>query len=138
MKKQSALCKGKWHSGCTGCKCDCHKHGMRVYIAGSYSADNCLKVLDNIRIGQRAAVELLLKGMVPFCPWLDYQFHLMLREGEALTVADYQKYSMAWLEVCDAVFVLPNSENSKGTQAEIARAKELKIPVFNYCERMKK
>jgi len=46
-----------------------------------------------------------------------------------LTVEDYYRYSMAWLEVADEVWVLPNSESSKGTQAEIKRAKELFIPV---------
>jgi hypothetical protein len=33
------------------------------------------------------------------------------------------------LEKCDIVYVLPNYENSKGTIAEIKRAKELAIPV---------
>ena len=36
---------------------------------------------------------------------------------------------MAWLEVSDEVWVLPNSENSKGTQGEIKRAEKLDIPV---------
>ncbi|KKL26448.1 hypothetical protein LCGC14_2395160, partial [marine sediment metagenome] len=39
------------------------------------------------------------------------------------------RYSIAWLEVSDEVWVMPNSENSKGTQVEIKRAKELNIPV---------
>ena len=55
----------------------------------------------------------------------------MLRDGEKLDVEAYYRYSMAWLEVSDAVFVLPNSENSKGTQAEIKRAEELNIPVYH-------
>ena len=102
----------------------------RIYVAGSYSADNVITVLENMRIGMRASVEVFLAGFAPFCPWLDYHFQLMLREGEVLTVNDYYEYSLAWLEVSDAILVLPNSENSKGVQAEIRRAEELKIPIF--------
>lgn len=102
----------------------------RIYIAGAYSANNVITVLDNIRIGIRASTELFLKGYSPFCPWLDFHFQLMLREGEILSVEDYYRYSIDWLEVSDAMYILPNSENSKGTQKEIKRAIELNIPVF--------
>lgn len=101
----------------------------RVYVAGAYSADNVITVLDNMRRGMRASTEVFLKGFSPFCPWLDYQFTLMLRDGEKLTVEDYYRYSMAWLEVSDVVLVLPGSEHSKGTKQEIIRANELGIPV---------
>jgi hypothetical protein len=83
-------------------------------------------VLNNIHDGIKASVEILKKGHAVFCPWLDYQFQFF---DKTLTVEDYYRYSMAWLEVSQVVLVLPNSENSKGTQAEIARAKELGIPV---------
>jgi hypothetical protein len=83
-----------------------------------------------MRRGMRASVEVLLAGDAPFVPWHDYHFQLMLREGESLSVEDYYRYSMAWLEVSEALLVLPNSEHSKGTQAEIKRAEELGIPVF--------
>jgi hypothetical protein len=104
----------------------------RVYVAGAYSGKNVIEILDNMRRGMRAGTELMLLNVSPFVPWLDYHFQLMLREGEELTVEHYYKYSMAWLEVSDVVVVLPNSENSKGTQAEIARARELGIPVLTF------
>lgn len=105
-----------------------------VYIAGAYSAPNVIEVLDNIRRGMRMATKVLLAGYSPFCPWLDFHFQLMLRDGETLTVDDYYRYSLAWLERSDAVLVMPNSEHSKGTQAEIAKAKELGIPIFQHIE----
>jgi hypothetical protein len=37
---------------------------------------------------------------------------------------------MDWLQVSDALLVLPNSEDSKGTQAEVELARELGIPVY--------
>lgn len=102
----------------------------RVYIAGNFSSDNVITILDNMRNGIRASVEIMLMGFSPFAPWLDYQFQLMLRNNEKLTVEDYYEYSLAWLEVSDALFVLPNSEASTGTQMEIERAKELGLPIF--------
>lgn len=110
----------------------------RVYVAGAYSSDNVIGVLNNMRVGMRASVEVLLAGFAPFCPWLDYQFQLMLRGDETLAVKHYYGYSMAWLEASDAVLLLPNSENSKGTQAELARARKLNIPIFNSLEELKK
>ncbi len=101
----------------------------RIYLAGSYNADNVVKALDNMRIGMRKATEILLAGDSPFVPWFDHHFQFMLRENEELTIKNYRDYSMNWLEVSDEVWVLPNSENSKGTQAEIKRANELNIPV---------
>jgi len=98
----------------------------RIYLAGKYSSDNILGCLTNIHNGTKKAVEILKAGDVPFCPWLDYQFHFY---DNTLTINDYYRYSMAWLEVSDEVWVMPDSENSKGTQSEIKRALELGKPV---------
>ena len=109
----------------------------RIYVAGAYSAPNVISVLDNMRRGMRAGLEVLLAGYAPFVPWFDYHFQLQLRDGEELTLEKYYNYSMAWLETSDAILVLPNWEESKGTQAEIKRAKELGIPVFFSLEELK-
>lgn len=97
----------------------------RIYVAGKYSANNVIDVLKNIRIGIAKCAEILKNGDSPFCPWLDYQFSFF----QDISVEDYYRYSMAWLEVSDEVWVLPEWETSKGTIKEIARAEELKIPV---------
>lgn len=94
----------------------------RVYVAGAYSANSVIGVLDNIREGMRWSTKVLLAGHAPFAPWLDFHFQLMLREGESLSVEDYYKYSLAWLRAADVVFVTPGWEQSKGTIAEIAEA----------------
>jgi hypothetical protein len=110
----------------------------RVYIAGKYSADNVLDVLDNIRIGTRMGTVLLMKGFAPFCPWLDHQFQFMLQGDEKLVVEDYYEYSLAWLEVSQVMLVLPGFENSKGTAKEIERAKELFIPICYNMDQLDK
>ena len=102
----------------------------RIYVAGSYNADSVIGVLNNMRIGMRAATEILLAGHSPFVPWFDYHFQLMLRPGESLAVEDYYRYSIKWLEVSDAVYVCNYREDSVGTQKEIDRAEELGIPVY--------
>lgn len=108
------------------------KRLVKVYVAGAYSADNVLDVLSNIRRGIRASTEIFLAGYSPFCPWLDYHFQLQLQDNEVLTVKDFYAYSLAWLGVSDFVVVLPDSENSKGTMAEIAYAVREGIPVMSY------
>lgn len=101
----------------------------RVYVAGAYSANNVIGVLDNMREGMRWATRVLLAGHAPFVPWFDFHFQLMLREGETLAVRDYYQYSLAWLRASDVVFVTPGWEQSKGTLAEIEEAERLGIPV---------
>jgi len=109
----------------------------RVYVAGAYSADNVLGVLNNMRRGMRLGTECLLAGFAPFVPWLDHHFQFMLRDGESLTVDDYYQYSMAWLETSDVILVVPGSEHSNGTRAEIVRANELNIPAFYHLDDLK-
>jgi hypothetical protein len=101
----------------------------RVYVAGKYSADNVLDVLRNIGRGEKACAHLFDMGFAPFCPWSDKVYVTSNPDG-LFTVEQFKNQSMAWLEVSDAVLVLPGYEESKGTLAEIARAKELGIPVF--------
>lgn len=83
-----------------------------------------------MRNGMRTATKLMLMGYAVFCPWWDYHAFLELREDERLTLETIQAHSLAWLEVSDALLVLPNHHQSKGTLAEIARAEELGIPIY--------
>lgn len=106
----------------------------RIYIAGPYSSDNIIGCLDNIRNGMRLATEVFLAGLSPWCPWHDFHHQLMLRGDEHLTVDDYYRFSMAWLEVSDAMLLLPGWESSVGTLAEKRRAEELNIPIFYTLE----
>lgn len=102
----------------------------RVYVAGAYSGPDVITILNNMRKGMRLATEVMLAGYAPFAPWFDFHFQLMIRENESITLQQYYAYSLAWLEVSDCLLLVPGWENSKGTIKEIARAKELGLPVY--------
>jgi len=97
----------------------------RIYVGGAYQSETVVGVLNNMRKGINLSFEILKLGFAPFCPWLDYHFGLM---GE-LTDKEYKAYSMAWLEVSDAVLLVPDWENSSGVKAELERARQLAIPI---------
>ncbi len=100
---------------------------VRAYIAGAYSSDNAIGVFDNMRRGIRLSFCALKAGFAPFVPWFDYQFALI----DKMELKEFYEYSMAWLEASDCVIVVEEGwEKSKGTVAEIERAKDLGIPVF--------
>lgn len=102
----------------------------RVYIAGPYSSDNIIQGLENIRSGMRMAAKLLQHGLAVFCPWLDHQLFLQLREGEEISLETIQAHSLAWLRAADAVLVLKGFQASKGTLAEMKAAYDIDKPVF--------
>ena len=107
------------------------KRRIRVYVAGAYDGPDVITVLANMRRGIHLSMQLLVRGYAPFCPWLDFQYGLIAAVPREM----YLEYSMAWLEASDAVLLQPvGCEHSKGTQAELARAFELEIPVFDTLE----
>jgi len=101
----------------------------RVYVAGAYSADNVLDVLKNIGIGEEMGAKLFALGYAPFVPWHDKDF-ILRRPDDEFNVSEFYAYSLAWLEVSDAMLVLPGYESSAGTLNEIQFAKKREIPVF--------
>ena len=102
---------------------------IKVYVAGNYSANNVLDVLKNIGKGEKMCAKLFGMGFAPFCPWHDKSYVTDRFDAE-FTVKQFYDYSMAWLEVSDCVFLLSGWETSKGTIAEIERAEEIDIPIF--------
>lgn len=98
----------------------------RVYVAGPYSGPDVITVLGNIKRGIETSTQILNKGFAVFCPWLDWQFGIQTN----LTKEQYQRNSIAWLEVSDAVVLVEGWKNSEGTMKEIELAEQLGIPVF--------
>ena len=103
----------------------------RVYVAGAYSGPDVTTILGNMRRGLQLAAKALKAGFAVYCPWADCLLHFQ----EEFSLEECYDYSMPWLEASDAVLLVPeNSEQSRGTQAELARAMVLDIPIFKTCE----
>jgi len=85
----------------------------------------------------RYALEVFFAGFTPFVPAFDYQFWMVMNDGEVITEAMIKRYSKDWLEVCDAVVLTPQWKKSPGTLAEVKRAEELGISVFKSLEELK-
>ena len=101
----------------------------RIYVAGSYSADNVLDVLKNIGRGESYCAKLFMMGFAPFNPWADREYVFQNWDKE-FTVEMFYDYSIKWLEVSDAVFLVPGWNSSKGVALELKKAEELHIPIF--------
>ena len=108
----------------------------RIYIAGPLS-DMPSDYLCNVGAMIEAWRDINeTEDAVAFCPATDILLGLWngCIGGRAFAIADYHRWSMAWLEVCDAVFVLSDTHRdgrlSGGVAAEIERAGELGIPVL--------
>lgn len=98
----------------------------RVYIAGKLS-DMPGQYIKNMHQMIIYANKVRKAGFAPFTPCLDILLGLVngnISEGE------YYKIGLAWIGVANAIFVVPNSGDSKGTEREINKAKSLDIPVF--------
>ena len=98
-----------------------------VFIAGAYWSSDSNEIERNIELAEQHSIKLWNRGYKAFCP------HLNTRRFEVKTKADekaYREFDMRMLQCCDAVFALPNWEESEGAKAEIDEAKRLGKPVF--------
>lgn len=98
----------------------------KVFIAGKYNDDNVIKVLANIRAGQQAAIKLMEAGFAPFCPFLDYQYGLQAD----LPKETYQAVSMAFVESCEIMLMLPSWPRSGGAKRELDRASAIGKTIY--------
>ncbi len=98
-----------------------------VYIAGALRSD-IPGYISNLHRMIKSGEEVRRNGMSVFIPGLDVLQGLIMGDME---FEDYFQNSFAILPRCDAIFLTPGWESSKGTAREIAYAKSLGIPVFD-------
>ena len=102
---------------------------VKVYVAGPISANDPITLFGNEKNGIDTAAWLMLQGFSVFCPHLDFQYLLGVY-GKDITKELLQANSMAWVECCDCMLVLPGWLKSEGTMREMDRAEELGIPIY--------
>jgi len=102
---------------------------IKVYVAGKYSANTTIETLQNIGRGRKVCAELFEQGFAPYCPWHDASF-IIDNPSMNVSKSHFQQCSNLWLLAADAIFIIPDSSTSVGTQAEIQLAKDNNIPIF--------
>ena len=98
----------------------------KIYVAGPLNAD-AINYIQNIHNMILWAERVRKLGFAVFVPCLDILMGIQLGKWD---YDDYFLNSQPWLEISDALFIIPGWRSSSGTQKEIKRAKELKKPVF--------
>lgn len=91
-----------------------------VYLAGPYRAKTTRAITQNINRAREYAIKLWQAGYAVLCPHLN-SAHF---DG-CVEDARFLKGGLLMLQRCDAIAVMPGSEASEGTQAEIAEARRL-------------
>jgi hypothetical protein len=98
---------------------------LHVYVAGPYRATTQWGVEQNIRVAETAAMQIARFGAVPVIP------HSMYRYFDGTICDDYWlAATCSLLKRCDALYLLPNWENSEGTKLELEQAEGDGIRIF--------
>ena len=96
-----------------------------IYIAGPYRADSQYETAQNIARARKAAEAVWALGGAALCPHLNSAWMSGLGP-EGMFLRGY----LELLRRCDAILVLADSDDSVGTQNELALAHTLGMPVF--------
>jgi len=98
----------------------------RVYIAGKLNG-MAVEYTKNIHRMIFWGEKIRKLGYSVYIPAIDFLTGAVIGNYE---YADYFENSQSWLDVSDAVFLVPGWKDSEGTKREIARAMRRGIPVF--------
>ena len=105
-----------------------NKEGLRIYIAGPYSAETETQISQNVTKALDVGLDLWKKGHYPYIPHLTHFVDLRAREkGTPMKWEDYIEWDKVWLEFCDALLFLGNS---KGANRELEYAKKLGKTIY--------
>ena len=103
-------------------------NGLRIYIAGPYTAETQEQQLANAYVAIDAGIAVLLKGHFPFVPHLSHWVDMRAREeGIKLKWEDYIDWDMEWLRQCDALLFLGTS---RGANLELEEAQKLNKSIY--------
>ena len=104
-----------------------HIRGI-VYVSGPYTASNYRATHRNIEVAEQYTESLWKLGFGVMCPHSNTK-HMELRAPK-VPYEHYMELDLKLIESCDAIFMLPGWEDSRGSNLEMEHAKALGIPVF--------
>jgi len=96
-----------------------------IYVAGPFRAKDAWEIEQNIRRAEELSLEIWRAGAVAICPHLNTRFFQGAAPDDVWLEGDKEI-----IRRCDAVCLVQNWEKSVGTQAEVALASEIGIPVL--------
>jgi hypothetical protein len=102
-----------------------------IYVAGKYTGD----IESNIKLAREYSIKIWEIGFTAFTP------HLNSSHFDDDCNCTWKDYMIAYLEIlsrCDAIFMLPGWEDSKGALMEYNFAKENNIEIFYKLEDLEK
>ena len=94
---------------------------IKIYLASPYTLGS---QTDNVRTQLDAFKFLITEGFVPFAPLLLHYYAIV----HPISYDDCMTYCFEWIQSCD--YLLRLEGESKGADMEVAKARELGIPVF--------
>lgn len=100
-----------------------------VYIAGKFTASHAWGIEQNVRAAEMAAVPVVRAGAMPLIPHANTRFFHGLPET---TEEFWYAGTLELLRRCDAIYLVPGWEESRGVNSEVSEARDvLHIPIFN-------
>lgn len=99
-----------------------------IYIAGRYRAPTVDLIKLNISTARDVAIQADALGWYALCPHMN---SALLDQALPDLSDDYWLMgTMAMMERCDALVLVPGWQQSAGTLAELARARQLGMPIY--------
>lgn len=106
-----------------------------VYVAGAMSHRTKAGWWANIERGKAVALRLMLLGFAVDCPHLSAHYETV-PGYEGMDWTTWLSRDTTILRRCDAMFLVPGWESSKGANKELAVARRNAIPVFEDIDAM--
>jgi Domain of unknown function (DUF4406) len=104
-----------------------------VYIAGKFRGDTWWEIRSHVFEAEQAALAIWKLGAAALCPHLNTQnFHGLLPDEV------WSDGALELMRRCDAVFLLPNWEDSAGAILEYAESQRLAMPCFDDLKQLEK
>lgn len=103
-----------------------------IYVAGPYRAPDRAAIARNIESAGRLGAYVCTLGWFPIIPHMNTAH--MEQDLPKLGDEFWLRGTMALMERCDAVVLAPGWQRSAGTLAEITRAEELRLPIYQAAD----